>query len=312
VRDREWMFPAGLVLACQFFFCATVALTFGFYRPPPFTKYAATSLCFVVFATGAWMLWNLRSFPDKPTRHIIALDWSMPKGFALAMCFLWLQFVALTWGKSMLPVATSMWADVPLANAEAALLGRDAWHLLPSANWLVDSVYSAWLPTVGAVFAVLYFSNRPNRSVGLLAFFVTVGLMGTLGQYLMPSGGPLFYARLGLGDRFAQMPSAGHSRMVSDILWEAFQGRYISFATGISAFPSIHVATSTWMAVVFRKPVTLVYAVFIYCGSIMLGWHYALDGIAGSVGALLCYGVAKWAIRATEFAPSLSRRPSLR
>lgn len=306
------MFPAAIFLGVQFLFCALVAMMFGFYEPPPVRKYAKISFSLVLLVVGVRALWNLRSRPEKPTRHIIALDWSAQRGFAVAMIFVWLQFVALTWGKAMLPVATTMWADAPLANFEAALFGQDLWRLFPSSNRIMDAIYMAWLPTVGMAFTILYFSKRPNRSQAILALFLTIGVLGTIGQYALPSGGPIFFERLGFGDRFSEIPYAWQTNVAAEKLWSAFEGRYISFATGISAFPSIHVAVSTWMVITFRNPLAAAYAVFIFIGSVALGWHYALDGIAGAIGAGFCYLAAKPMLQAKASTPLLGfRRPLL-
>jgi hypothetical protein len=289
----KWMGPAAAFVALQLAFCAALALAIGFYQPPPFLKYAATAASFVGLIAGCRALWNLRHRPDQPTRHLLSLDWSQHRGFALAMILVWLQFVALTWGKAMLPSAGTFWADVPLADAEAALLGTDAWKLLPAPHWLLDAIYMAWLPTIGGIFAWLYFSGRSNRETGLLAFFLTIGILGTVGQYLLPSGGPIFFERLGLGERFADMPYSWQTHRAADMLWSAFHGQYINFATGISAFPSIHVATCAWAAITFRHWVAFAYLALIFLGSIILGWHYALDGVAGGAGAAACYLLAK-------------------
>lgn len=305
MKDRQWMLPAAVLLAVQFAFCITVALTFGFYQPPPVAKYASTAVGLGLLTLGLRILWQLRHLPESPMSHLVEAEWIEERGFCYAMVFLWLQFVALTWGKAMLPIATSMWADVPLANLDAALFGEDAFRLFPASSKFLDVVYLTWLPTVGAAYAILYFSRRPNRETGLLAFFITVGVLGTVGQYLLPSGGPIFFQRLGLGDRFADLGWQWNSLQVSDRLWNAFQGNYISFATGISAFPSIHVATSTWIALSFRNPLAYIYAALIFVGSVALGWHYALDGIAGALGAIFCYGVARWIIAMP--APSFAR-----
>lgn len=303
------MYPAAVFLTVQFAFCIAVALTFGFYQPPPVAKYASTAAGLTLLAVGLRILWTLRHFPESPMSHLVESEWSEERGFCYAMVFLWLQFVALTWGKAMLPIATSMWADPVLANLDAAMFGGDAFRLFPASSRFLDVVYLTWLPTVGAAYAILYFSRRPWREASLLAFFLTVGLLGTVGQYLLPSGGPIFFERLGLGNRFAEVGWQFNSLQVSDRLWSAFQGNYISFATGISAFPSIHVATSTWIALAFRNPLAYIYAALIFVGSVALGWHYAIDGIAGALGALICYGAAKWIL---SNAPSFARFSSLR
>jgi hypothetical protein len=312
------MVPAGIFLAVQFVFCAAIAVTFGFYHAPPFSKYFLTALSWAIMVIGVWMLWNLRHRPESPISHLKLLDWSRHRNFAFAMALLWLQFVALTWGKAMLPVATSMWADVPLANLDTALFGADAWKLLPPENVVIDAIYMAWLPTVGAAYAILYFSRRRNRNVGLLAFFLTMGLLGTLGQFAFPSGGPIFFQRMGLGDRFADIPYAMQTRSAADWLWEEYSGHYIGYATGISAFPSMHVAVSSWIGMTFRNWLAISYALFIFFASIMLGWHYAVDGIAGAIGAALCYSLAKvivskdWSRKSSPRGADLGARLTIR
>lgn len=293
MNDRQWMIPAALVVAVQFIFCGALAVMIGFTQIPLWTKHAPTALSFVLLVVGGWALWSLRHRPGQPIRHLFSLDWSRHLGFALAIVLFCFQFTALTWAKTMLPLVTAFWADVPLANADAALLGRDAWHLLPAPDMAVDVIYLLWLPVVAGFFTALYYSKRPNRSIGLLAFFVTMGVLGTLGQYLLPSGGPIFFERLGLGERFAAMPLAMGVRRVSDLLWNAHEGHYLGYATGISAFPSMHVAGATWIAITFRNPLAIAYALFIFASSIMLGWHYAVDGLSGAAGALACYAMAK-------------------
>ncbi|MDN3720602.1 phosphatase PAP2 family protein [Roseibium salinum] len=45
--------------------------------------------------------------------------------------------------------------------------------------------------------------------------------------------------------------------------------------------------------------VTIIYAIMIFIGSIVLGWHYAVDGIAGFVLALLAWAAARPIARAS-------------
>ena len=63
----------------------------------------------------------------------------------------------------------------------------------------------------------------------------------------------------------------------------------------MAAFPSLHVAFQTlvflWMRRVWRwgEIVFGVFAVAILIGSLVTGWHYLIDGIAGIALAWLCY-----------------------
>lgn len=286
----KWMGAAAAFVGLQLCVAAMLALSIGFYAPPPFVKYALTALIPVLLYGAGFALWNLRNGPDEPFKHLASLDWTPFRNFVSAMGLVWLQFVALTWMKAMLAVSGPMWADPVLAEAEAALFGADVWRLLPAPWRPLEVLYLLWPLAVCASFTALFFMRRQTS---LLAFFLTVGILGTFGQYLLPSGGPVFYERLGYGDRFAAMEIPGRTTYLTSMLWQAYQGHAINFATGISAFPSIHVATSAWIAISFRRWWAYAYLALIFFGSIILGWHYALDGIAGAIGAVLCYALAR-------------------
>ena len=63
---------------------------------------------------------------------------------------------------------------------------------------------------------------------------------------------------------------------------------------------SMHVASSVLLALLgWRlRPAAgvalTVFAVLILAGSIHLGWHYAVDGYAGAVGAILIWTLVGW------------------
>jgi membrane-associated phospholipid phosphatase len=74
---------------------------------------------------------------------------------------------------------------------------------------------------------------------------------------------------------------------------------------GVAAFPSLHVAFQTftflWMRRVWisGQVVFGIFALVILIGSVITGWHYLIDGIAGIVMAAFCYDVSvrMWDIR---------------
>jgi membrane-associated phospholipid phosphatase len=63
--------------------------------------------------------------------------------------------------------------------------------------------------------------------------------------------------------------------------------------------PSIHVATTAWIALALSsrwpklRNVAWGYWLVIFIGSFALGWHYFLDGVVGTIGALGCWVLAK-------------------
>ena len=62
--------------------------------------------------------------------------------------------------------------------------------------------------------------------------------------------------------------------------------------------PSIHVAISVWILLVSREmapravPYAACYVVFIWVASVALGWHYATDGLVGSLGMLGIWSIS--------------------
>jgi hypothetical protein len=72
----------------------------------------------------------------------------------------------------------------------------------------------------------------------------------------------------------------------------------VNILLGIAAFPSLHVGfqvlaflwmrrVTSWGGIVFG-----ICAVFIFIGSIVTGWHYLIDGLAGGALAWLCYAAS--------------------
>jgi hypothetical protein len=86
----------------------------------------------------------------------------------------------------------------------------------------------------------------------------------------------------------------------------------VSAILGIAAFPSLHVAAQTLVAIWLRRiwPAGQllfgVAAFVVFIGSMITGWHYLVDGLAGFALAAGAYWGAK-AVAKKEFRPSRSR-----
>ena len=89
---------------------------------------------------------------------------------------------------------------------------------------------------------------------------------------------------------------AGHALFAlkaQNYLWTTRISGEWGAVAGISAMPSLHVALATLFAIIawqcqrWLGALLAVFALVTQIGSVVLGWHYAVDGYAG---ALLAYG----------------------
>ena len=98
-----------------------------------------------------------------------------------------------------------------------------------------------------------------------------------------------------------QLAGAKHAMAIHDSLWRVYVTHSVEIGGGISAAPSVHCALTLLFVLAVRRSVLVVpalaYLVFIYFGSIYLGWHYAVDGLISFVGFALIW-------RATAYRPT--------
>ena len=110
---------------------------------------------------------------------------------------------------------------------------------------------------------------------------------------------------MGFGDDFVPLLAAlkefaGTSPVwaldVHEMLWQGYTaGGPVS---GISAMPSMHMASSTLLALYgFRHArwsgwLLTAFAALILIGSVQLAWHYAIDSYAGALLAVACWWLA--------------------
>lgn len=169
----------------------------------------------------------------------------------------------------------------------------------------VTGAYNAWLFLLYFVlFTTCFCTRNPRlRMQYFVAFILTWAIGGNLLATVFSSAGPVYYARLGLGETFAPLMNLLNAHAstapisvveTQNLLWD-FYTRPGSLS-GISAMPSMHVASSVLMAVYAarfgRWPAIFfgAFATTIMLGSVLLAWHYAIDGY---LGALVAYGAWK-------------------
>ena len=257
----------------------------------------------------------------SPIRELAALlkrERGRVIGVLLILLVAGLNMVAFMWIKTLLNYLVPFWADPLLAYGDSLIfLGADPWRLLaPYVFPGAGKVYHPLWFTIMIVLLVMaaWAPASARRSAVLLSYFLLWSVVGPLVHCLLPAGGPIFYAELGYGPRFADIVPTGETREVASYLWEIFSSGSFGAGSGISAMPSMHVTMSAWMVIASAAlaprllvPVSLS-AALVAVLSVALGWHYALDGIVGGLCALAVYRILL-ALFAGEFRQKVAAAP---
>ncbi len=265
----------------------------------------------------------VRERSDRPLATLAAriAGYVTPRAMA-GLGLILLQVVlmgAFTSAKTMLPEISGFAWDAPLADLDAMLHGGvDPWLLIsaivsrPWALHAVEFVYaSGWMVMIGLVPAIVALS--PKLAAIRVRFFITYILcwilLGNLLAVATMSAGPAYFGEVtGDFERFRPLldhvaANAGRLWSAFDIqrmLWSAYASDAAALGSGISAFPSLHVAMATlWAIVAFERSwklgvAALVFLAFILVGSVALGWHYAVDGYASIPLTILIWKIVGW------------------
>jgi hypothetical protein len=239
-------------------------------------------------------------------------------------------FVVYTYGwiKIFMPIVNPRLFDQELWDLDRILLaGLSPTVLLLDmfGNPLVLKAFDwsyAYIFLASTVVASAYFLSEPSRRVRV-AFAngnAALWLTGAWLYVLFPSLGPAFrfpevWFAYENGLRRTQAIQALLMRNYQNVL-QAMRGEphgEIQIVFGIAAFPSLHVAFQTYVFLWMRKLWTSgevlfgIFALVIFLGSMITGWHYLIDGLAGIALALLWWwvfwrraGLERWlAVRAS-------------
>jgi hypothetical protein len=311
MSEREWFIPS-LMLTAGLGIAAALLMPVAGYDgvPPYFGKFVlwvnyAVPCGIVLFAVRVWKLRT--AGVASPIAHLRAQFMERKTALFAAVAGMMLAGVDMLffmWIKPEVTAVAPFWADDLFAGIDRAIFGTDPWRLFQG----IDLTFHAWaysffwaIAIMGALVWLLAQPRSAERSTSLLSYFALWSIFGPIGQFFLSAAGPLFYARIGLGDRFAELERnvPDVTNQVAGYLWDMHSDGVLGPGAGISAMPSLHIATVTWIYLSFRNqgsrlaPLTALFAVYIFALSVALGWHYAVDGIVGAAGALASHAACR-------------------
>jgi len=223
------------------------------------------------------------------------------------------------WIKLVVPLLHPVLYDQLLWNVDRAMFGGYSPNILflnifkqPAVLQSIDWAY-ARIFFVSMSVAFMFFLSAPSRRLRA-AFSNGNTLLWLIGAWLymaIPSLGPAFrfpdvWLPFVYGLDMTQNFQGLLIRNYQAVLRLPVGGslRDVQLMFGVAAFPSLHVAFQTfvflWMRRlwIYGEIVFGVFTLLILIGSVVTGWHYLIDGIAGMIMAIVCYlaGAAMWRV----------------
>ncbi len=210
--------------------------------------------------------------------------------------------------KQLVPAFNPRLWDSPLWRWDARLhLGlepaADLHRWAGEHGWLdlLDQAYLLFFPAQVAVPLLFLLSARLRPDRGRFFFaYCLLWMAGSAVYVLWPSLGPVYYRP----SRFLWMDQAPYAQRLQWLLIQDY-ARFradpayanVKLYYGVAALPSLHVGLLALFAIGTRRVRALAAALagltaLTFVGSLALGWHYAIDGYAGALLALLCWAVA--------------------
>ncbi len=253
------------------------------------------SLAFIMLAL---CVEGLLKAPGRPLGQVLTRVRGKGRFIAGGLMMFILGLSAYTTYKINIPDVVPFYADPYLAGIDRFFYGHNAWRVMHEApievGLVIDFFYTRVWPVMllSGVLGALTFVEGARLQRYAWSLFFVYAVMGTLIATLFSSVGPIFYTDFYSGtQQFTHLkpaiegnPYISNILIYSDYLLDAYRSGQYMFASGISAFPSVHVAVATlsaWFLTSFGRRCAVLgwtNALIIQYGSIYSGWHYAIDG----------------------------------
>lgn len=259
--------------------------------------------------------------PEQPLRAMkdLMLANNLPDRIAAGLpvaLVIPLFFSMFTSIKGGLSKIQPFYADPSLVAIDRAIHGGvDAWRFLHPVlgfgpvTFSLNVLYNLWFAEVFIVLFCVAFSTRDGRlrSQFLVTFVLTWVLIGNVLAAAFASVGPVFVMPFyGEGTFSPLMDYLQTTNLTYPVSALDTQNYLLANAgldgprlgSGISAFPSLHVAVATLNAIYLwrfgrlLRWASIAFLAAIQLGSVHLAWHYAVDGYASMLLTPIIWAIA--------------------
>jgi membrane-associated phospholipid phosphatase len=267
---------------------------------------------FLLITSLLFVLESIRSvnrFVDKQTGQLdIAALWqslSMRSAMLTGGGVVILVVLSINGNSNLIEIyrtSTTVWRDQVLWNIEEplfqAMIASD-FLFLPFWEFIY---YMMWVYVL-SVMAALVKDGQTESYMTLAIAIVLAFYCTTFVAMIFPVAGPEYHRP----ELFAYLKGS-ISKHLQDVLKDYQEGRIPQNGLfyGTMAMPSLHVALTamaTWfIARHWRSAlwIAIPSALLIWISTVVLAWHYALDGVAALVMAFVCIVIAKKIVRAAQ------------
>ncbi len=309
--DSGWAYR---FVFAYFLFVTAAAVAIGRPGNAPASVYLGQWIGFPLATGGAYLVFAFLGSLTTPQpmvrfrKRLAVLSSPQTLSRVALFVMLWMFHGVFTSMKGMLSIIAPFRWDEDLAEWDRVLHGADPWTLIPHGETftrVLQFVYlPGWLMMLMAVnIWVCFFAVPALRQRFLKTYLFSWVFLGNAAALAFMSAGPVYYEHVTGSARFAPILhylefSRGlpySNLMAVDYLWANYASGGAQMGSGISAFPSLHLAMATLWACTFwhvaprLRAVLVGFVVLIQIGSVHLGWHYAIDGYASILVTLAAW-----------------------
>jgi len=281
---------------------------------PYVSAWAATTLIAILIWVFVEVVQLAPTRADQPLRIVASRVTERHKLIALPGLIFPAFLGAYTWAKVSIPFAVGYGWEQYWADTDRLIFGDDAWRLL-------HAIFPAWLaPAWTFFYAVIWgfalvfsgaliaaFASRRFAATFFTAMMLSWLLGGIILAYGISAAGPVFAHLVDpdLAGRFLPLRTElvrilGEDDMVlrtQRYLAAGMNAKIALKGSGISAMPSMHIATATLLVLAAWKArwlaPALLFWLLTFLGSVYLGYHYAVDAPVAAAVAIFCWAAAR-------------------